>query len=102
MAQKNHGQAHRGTVIVPLILLADVVQSGWWCCCVSLALSSTGAITTDVRGVTEGCFFDHRRGCSRGNRGSRASLQQYQFWMQDKQLQVEAQDVSSSVEARWK
>ena len=33
------------------------------------ALSSTRA--TDVRGVTERCFFDRRRGCSFGSRGSR-------------------------------
>ena len=38
------------------------------------ALSSTGAITTDVKGVTERCFFDRRRGCSSGCRGSPASL----------------------------
>ena len=53
---------------------------------VSRALSSTGAVATDVRGVTDRCFFDRRRGCSSGSRGSRRSLQEYQFWMQDKQL----------------
>ena len=52
-----------------------------WCSLVGsvlaflLALSSIGAITTDVRGVTERCFFDRRRVCSSGSRGSRA-LQQ--------------------------
>ena len=39
-----------------------------------------------MRGVSERCFFDRRRGFSSGRRGSRASLQQYQFGMQDKQL----------------
>ena len=63
------------------------------------ALSSTAAVTTDARVVTERCFFDRRRGCSSGRRGSRASLQQYRFWMQNKQLLAEAQVVSSSVNA---
>ena len=41
-----------------------------------------------MRGVTERCFFDRRRGCSSGSRGS-ASLQQCQFWMKDKQSYAE-------------
>ena len=53
---------------------------------VFLARSSTGAVTLDVGGVAKRCFFDRRRGCSSGSRGSRASLQQCQFWMHDKQL----------------
>ena len=32
-AHKNRGHTHRGTTTVPLILPAQVVQSGWWCCC---------------------------------------------------------------------
>ena len=34
------------------------------CVAVFRTLSSTGAITTDTRGVTRRCFFDRRRGCS--------------------------------------
>ena len=44
------------------------------------ALSSTGTVTKDVRGVTERCLFNRRRGCSRGQ-----SRQQYQFRTHDKQ-----------------
>ena len=52
VAHKNHGHTHRGTATVPLILLAYVVQSGWLVVFVAVlrALSSTGAVTTDVRG----------------------------------------------------
>ena len=35
------------------------------------ALFSTGGVTTDVRGVTQRCFFDLRRDCSSGSRGRR-------------------------------
>ena len=66
-ALTNHGRTHRGAATVPLILPTHVVQSCWWRCC-------------DFTG--ERCFFDRRRGCSFGSRGSRALLQQYQFWMQ--------------------
>ena len=32
----------------------------------------TEAVATDVQGVAERSFFDRRRGCSRGSRGSRS------------------------------
>ena len=44
-------------------------------------------------------LFDRRRGCRSGSRGNRPSLQQYQFWLKDKQSYAEAEVVSSSVKA---
>ena len=70
--RQKHGHTHRGTAPVPLILPARVVQFFFFVELLRFlqALSSTGAITTDVRGVTERCFFDRRHGCS-GSWGSR-------------------------------
>ena len=63
------------------------------------ALSSTGAITTDVRNVTERCFFDRRRGCSSGSRGSCASFAAEPVLDAGQAAHAEAEVVSSSAKS---